>query len=430
MGEDGAAALRALLPEDMCLRVFCWTGAVMNEEATFDSIEDAIAAIGRGEMVVVTDDESRENEGDLIMAAEKVTDKAINFMTMHGRGLICVALTSERLNKLNISHMAHRGGGDAFGTAFMESVDARHNITTGISAPDRAETVRVLMSENSTDKDIVSPGHTFPLEAKDGGVLQRVGHTEAAVDLSKLAGLPAGGVICEILREDGEMARLPELREFAAAKGLHLISVADLIEYRRKREKLIHMTQSVAMPTEYGDFRLKLYESLINDEHHVALVMGDPANAENPLVRVHSECLTGDILGSLRCDCGQQLKGAMRMIAEEGTGVFVYMRQEGRGIGLVNKIKAYELQERGRDTVEANIELGFDADLRDYGLGAQILLDLGLSSIRLITNNPCKIIGLEGYGLKIAERVPMVLPMTEHNRTYLETKKTKMGHWL
>ena len=396
----------------------------------FDPVEDVIAAIGQGATVVVTDDENRENEGDLVMAAEKVTDQPINFMATYGRGLICVALTRDRLEHLGVGRMATRNKGDAFNTAFMESVDAREGVTTGISAHDRARTIQVLVDDPSTRADLVSPGHTFPLEAREGGVLTRAGHTEASVDLARLAGLKPAGVICEILREDGHMARLPELREFATRHGLMMTSVADLIAYRRRKEKLVEFVRSIELPTRHGTFLLRLYRSTVDGEHHMALVMGEPAAQDSALVRVHSECLTGDVLGSLRCDCGLQLHRAMQMIAEAGTGVLLYMRQEGRGIGLANKIHAYELQEKGLDTVEANEKLGFSADLRDYGVGAQILADLGLRKIRLITNNPRKVVGLTGYGLDIVERIPIVLPATEHSKRYLETKKSKLGHWL
>ncbi len=394
----------------------------------FDPVDQVIDAIRRGEMVVVTDDERRENEGDLVMAAERVTDRAVNFMTRFGRGLICVSLTHERLEHLRLSRMARRGKGDSFGTAFMESVDARHGVTTGISAPDRAETIRLLVEERARDVDFVSPGHTFPLEGMDGGVLRRAGHTEASIDLARLAGLKPAGVICEILREDGQMARLPELLEFAAAHGLKMVSIADLIAYRRRSEKLVRFLHAVEFPTAFGTFHFRLYESTLDGEHHAALVMGDPTGQPAALVRVHSECLTGDVFHSLRCDCGNQLHRAMEAIGREGVGVIVYMRQEGRGIGLANKIHAYALQDRGLDTVEANERLGFEADLRDYGLGAQILTDLGLQRIRLMTNNPRKIVGLEGYGLEIVERVPIVCEPGPQNLRYLNTKREKLGH--
>jgi len=396
----------------------------------FDPVEQVLEAIKRGEIVIVTDDECRENEGDLVMAAEKVTPKAINFMAKYGRGLICVAATAERLQQLGIGRMATKGKGDAFQTAFMESVDAAEGVTTGISAHDRARTIRVMVDERSTPRDLVSPGHTFPLEAKPGGVLRRAGHTEAAVDLARLAGLKPMGVICEILREDGQMARLPELLQFASEHGLKITSVANLIAYRRKTEKLIELERSVDLPTKHGHFRLCLYRSIPEEEHHVALLMGNVSGETPALVRVHSQCLTGDVFGSLRCDCGSQLARAMEMVAQEGRGVILYMRQEGRGIGLAGKIHAYELQEAGFDTVEANEKLGYAADLRDYGIGAQILVDLGLKKIRLITNNPRKIIGLEGYGLEIVERVPLVCEATEHNARYLKTKREKLGHLL
>ncbi|MEI6810161.1 MAG: bifunctional 3,4-dihydroxy-2-butanone-4-phosphate synthase/GTP cyclohydrolase II [bacterium] len=397
----------------------------------FDSIETAIDAIRRGEMVVMTDNEDRENEGDLVVAAEKATAKAINFMATHGRGLICVSLTPERLKKLGLAPMSEKGGGDSFGTAFMQSVDARKNVTTGISAHDRAETIRVLVSSRSRKDDLISPGHTFPLSAKPGGVLRRAGHTEASSDLARLAGLQPAAVICEILRDDGAMARLPDLQRFRAKHGLKMINVADLIAWRRAREKLVEYVRTVSLPTDFGEFQLHLYRAVTDGQHHIALVMGNPAKRDSALVRVHSECLTGDVFGSLRCDCGSQLHAAARMIAKEGHGVLLYMRQEGRGIGLANKIHAYELQEKkGMDTIEANECLGFEADLRDYGIGAQILLDLGLKDIRLMTNNPRKIVGLQGYGLNIVKRVPIVEQPTKHNKRYLQTKKDRMGHLL
>ena len=401
-----------------------------NRNDIFDPIEDVIADMRRGKMVVITDDENRENEGDLVMAADKVTDRAINFMARFGRGLICVAMTKERLEKLNVRSMVNRGGGDHFGTAFMESVDAREGISTGISAHDRARTIKLLVTPEAQRADLVSPGHVFPLEAKEGGVLRRTGHTEASVDLARLAGLHPAGVICEIMKDDGSMARLPELTKFAKKHGLKIASIANLIAYRRKEERLVDLVRTVDMPTRFGMFKLKLYHSVSDDENHLALVMGDPRKVRSPLVRVHSECLTGDVFGSLRCDCGDQLAKAMQMVAKEKVGVVLYMRQEGRGIGLANKLHAYALQEKGLDTVEANVKLGFKADLRDYGVGAQILADLGLSRIRLITNNPRKVIGLKAYGLSITERVPLVLPATEHSKRYLATKKSKLGHYL
>ena len=400
-----------------------------SKSAGFRAVAEAVKVYRRGGLVVVADDAKRENEGDLICAAAKITPEKINFMARHGRGLICVALAAEQLARLHIKRAAPRGGGK-FSTAFTESVDAAHGISTGISAYDRAHTIRLLVSEKSTPADFVSPGHLFPLEAVAGGVLRRAGHTEAAVDLARLAGLKPGGVICEIMRADGHMARWPELRVFAARHKLPLLTVADLIAYRRQTERLVECERIVQLPTEFGDFELHLYRELLTGQHHLALIRGSPAQQPAALVRVHSECLTGDVFGSQRCDCGLQLKAAMRAIAKEGHGVLLYMRQEGRGIGLANKIHAYALQERGFDTVEANRQLGFEADLRDYGIGAQILGDLGLKKIRLMTNNPRKIIGLSGYGLTVAERMPLVLPRTEHNRRYLETKKKKLGHLL
>jgi len=376
------------------------------------------------------DDESRENEGDIVVAAEKATEKAIAFMARFGRGLICVAMARERLAQLNISKMVSSHDTDTFHTAFMESVDARKNVTTGISAHDRAVTIKTLVTDNTTPDDLLRPGHVFPLEAQAGGVLKRAGHTEASVDFARLAGLKPAAVICEILQDDGRMARLPDLRLFAKKHGLKLISVADLIAYRRRREKLVELIRTVDMPTEFGTFFLKLYRSIPDNEFHIALVMGEPEKSKIALVRVHSQCLTGDVFGSLRCDCGLQLRMAMKMVADERAGVVLYMRQEGRGIGLEKKIHAYALQEQGLDTVEANEHLGFPPDLRDYGIGAQILNDLGLKKIRLLTNNPKKVIGLEGYGIQIVERVPVIIDSNKYNENYLKTKKKKMGHWL
>jgi len=396
----------------------------------FDPVERAVAAVRRGALVVVTDDEKRENEGDLVMAAEKATAQAINFMARHGRGLICVASTAERLQRLGLGRMTVKGKGDAFQTAFMDSVDAAAGVTTGISAPDRARTIRVLADDASAPADLVSPGHTFPVQAKEGGVLRRAGHTEAAVDLARLAGLRPMGVICEILREDGAIARLPELRRFATRHKLPMVCIADLIAYRHRNEKLVELVRTADLPTRHGRFTLKLFRSVADGEHHLALIMGRIAARKPALVRVHSQCLTGDVFGSLRCDCGAQLDAALRLVAREGAGVVLYMRQEGRGIGLAAKIHAYELQDPGLDTVEANLHLGFPADMRDYGIGAQILCDLGLRRIRLLTNNPRKIVGLEGYGLRIVERIPLVCPATKHSASYLKTKKEKLGHLL
>ena len=396
----------------------------------FNTVEECVAAFGRGEFVVVADDENRENEGDLIIAAERATPEAINFMAKHARGLICVPMTGEALRRLGVERAPSRNRGDRFATAFTLSVDAARGITTGISAADRTETVRVLIDDASGPDAVVSPGHVFPLEAREGGVLVRAGHTEAAVDLARLAGLKPAGVICEIMQEDGTMARLPQLRVFAQAHGLRMLSIADLIAFRRHHERLIELVEEVELPTAHGQFRLRLYRSSPDGREHLALLKGDLAGADAPLVRVHSECLTGDVFGSARCDCGSQLHAAMRMIEEEGCGAVLYMRQEGRGIGLANKLHAYKLQEGGLDTVEANIKLGFAPDLRDYGVGAQILADLGLKRIRLMTNNPKKLIGLQGYGLEIAGRVPIAFAPGDFNRRYLETKKEKMDHLL
>ncbi len=396
----------------------------------FDQIEAVLADVRAGKMVVVTDDEDRENEGDLVMAAEKVSQQAVNFMAKHGRGLICVPMTAERLAALGIERMVSENR-EGFKTEFMVSVDAREGITTGISAADRARTIGVLANQQSRPQDLVQPGHIFPLRARDGGVLRRAGHTEAAVDLARLAGLSPVGVICEILHEDGTMARLTELTKFSREHGLKLCAIRDLIEYRRQREKLVNKESETTLPTPYGEFKLHLYRSLLDGHDHVALTMGNVRGSDSILVRMHSECLTGDIFQSQRCDCGTQLVLSMKAIAREGCGVIVYLRgQEGRGIGLAHKIHAYALQEQGLDTVEANEKLGFKPDLRHYGIGAQILVDLGLHKIRLLTNNPKKVIGLEGYNLQIVEQLPIRATPTPHNKKYLETKKTKLGHKL
>ncbi|MBC8061914.1 MAG: bifunctional 3,4-dihydroxy-2-butanone-4-phosphate synthase/GTP cyclohydrolase II [Clostridiaceae bacterium] len=394
----------------------------------FNTIEEAIEDIKAGKMIVVVDDEDRENEGDLLMAAEKVTPEAINFMTKYGRGLICMPTTGERLQELNIISMVERNT-DPHGTAFTVSIDAV-GTTTGISAQDRSLTVQKILDPKATPKDFMRPGHMFPLEAKKGGVLKRSGHTEAAVDFAILAGLYPAGVICEIMNEDGTMARTPQLIEYVNKHNLKFITIADLIAYRRKNEVYIKRVTEAKMPTKYGEFRMVGYENILNSEHHVALVKGDVSSGEPVLIRVHSECLTGDAFGSLRCDCGEQFAEAMKRIEEEGRGVLLYMRQEGRGIGLINKIKAYELQDQGMDTVEANIALGFPADLRDYGIGAQILVDLGVKKVKLITNNPKKMAGITGYGMEIVERVSIQMNHNEKNEYYLKTKQKKLGHIL
>jgi 3,4-dihydroxy 2-butanone 4-phosphate synthase/GTP cyclohydrolase II len=393
----------------------------------FDTIDALVADIRKGRMVILVDDADRENEGDLIMAAEKVTPNAVNFMARFGRGLICVPTTPDRLKQLGIEQMVSQNR-ETFKTDFQVSVDAARGVTTGISAADRARTIQVMSDPTAVREDLVQPGHVFPLRAKPGGVLQRAGHTEAAVDLVRLAGARPVGVICEVLSDDGSMARLPELRRFARRHKIRLGTIEDLIKFRRTRERLVERVEVVKLPTDEGDFDLYLYRSALDGQHHLALVKGDVSGQPGVLVRVHSECLTGDVFGSRRCDCGPQLRQAMRQVAAAGRGVIVYMRQEGRGIGLPAKIQAYKLQERGYDTVEANLKLGYKMDLREYGLGAQILSDLGLKTIRLLTNNPKKVVGLEGYGLEIIEQVPIRVAPNPHNRRYLRTKRERMGH--
>lgn len=398
-------------------------------KTAFDSIESVLKDVRAGKMVIVTDDAERENEGDLVMAASKVTPEAVNFMAKNGRGLICVPLAATRARQLGLQRMvAHNR--ELHRTDFTVSVDAAKGVTTGISARDRAKTIRMLAGTKSAPADLTEPGHVFPLQAREGGVLQRAGHTEAAVDLVRLAGLDATGVICEILNEDGSMARLNDLQKFRRKHKLKMCSIRDLIAYRRRREKLVEREQCVRMPTDYGDFDLYLYRSLTDGAHHLALVRGKIDPKQPVLVRVHSECLTGDVFGSRRCDCGSQLHQAMRQIAQHGTGILLYMRQEGRGIGLPAKIHAYKLQEDGLDTVQANRKLGFPTDLREYGMGAQILSDLGVRKIRLMTNNPRKVVGLSGHGLQITARLPIKSVPHAENERYLKTKKRKMGHLL
>jgi 3,4-dihydroxy 2-butanone 4-phosphate synthase/GTP cyclohydrolase II len=395
----------------------------------FATVEEALDEIRAGRMVIVVDDEDRENEGDLIMAAAKVTPEAVNFLVRHGRGLVCVPMLEDRLRALDLPPMVMRNTAK-LGTPFTISVDAVQNTTTGISAFDRAETIRVLCDPHTRPEDLARPGHVFPLMAAKGGVLRRAGHTEATVDLAMLAGLYPAGVLCEILHEDGTMARLPELQVMAGRHGMKIMSIASLIEYRRRREKLVRRITETPFPTEHGEFRLVLFEDIMDGEHHVAIVKGEFRPDEPVLVRVHSQCLTGDVFGSLRCDCGEQRSYALDAIEAAGKGVFLYMRQEGRGIGLANKIRAYHLQDLGLDTVEANVSLGFRPDERDFGIGAQILADLGVGKIRLMTNNPVKRVGLAAHGLEIVERVPIEIPPNATNRYYLDTKKRKMGHML
>ncbi len=403
---------------------------VMAEEEVFATVEEAVEEIRQGRMLIVVDDEDRENEGDLVMAAEKVTPEAINFMATHARGLICLPIVGERLDELEIPLMVPQNA-HTMETAFTVSIDYRYGTSTGISAHDRAATIRAVLDPNAKPSDFKRPGHVFPLRAQPGGVLKRAGHTEAAVDLARLAGLYPAGVICEIMHADGTMARLPELVRMAREHGLKILTIRDLIAYRRAREKLVRRVAVAHLPTRFGEFQAVAYESLVDGEHHLALVKGVVAGEGRVLVRVHSECLTGDVFHSLRCDCGSQLELALRRIAEEGRGVLVYIRgHEGRGIGLLHKLQAYRLQEEGLDTVEANLRLGFPPDPRDYGIGAQILVDLGVTTMRLMTNNPAKRAGLEGYGLSIVERVPLLTEPTPENRHYLAVKREKLGHLL
>ena len=402
---------------------------MMTKSFQFDSVENVLTDVRKGRMVIVTDDEDRENEGDLLCAAERITPEIVNFMATHGRGLICAPLSPEIAQRLELREMVQRNK-EAFSTNFTVSVDAASGISTGISAADRARTIQLLAEPKTQVGDLVQPGHIFPLIAKPGGVLRRAGHTEAAVDLARLSGLQPAGVICEIMNKKGEMARLPELITFAKKHKLRVCTIASLIRYRRDQEKLVEKEQTIQMPTDYGDFDLHLYRSKLDGETHLALTKGKIDDGEPVLVRVHSECLTGDVFGSRRCDCGTQLHLAMERIQNEGRGVLLYMRQEGRGIGLAAKIHAYKLQEQGMDTVEANLKLGFPMDLRDYGMGAQMLCDLGVKKLRLMTNNPRKVVGLQGHNLEMVEQIPIKAVPNEHNARYLDTKKKKMGHKL
>src|ERR1700749_809715 len=398
-------------------------------KSAFSTIEEAIEDIRQGKMVIVCDDENRENEGDLTMAAQFVTPEAVNFMAKEARGLICLALTAERCDELGLDLMAAKNE-SAFETAFTVSVEARSGVSTGISAADRARTIQVAIDPKSSPRELVQPGHVFPLKARAGGVLERVGQTEAGVDLATLAGLNPSSVICEIMNEDGTMARVPDLVAYCERHGLKMITVADLVAYRRRHEKLVERVVDTKLPTAFGDFVAVGYRSLVDNKHHVALVKGEVEGKDDVLVRVHSECLTGDVFHSLRCDCGEQLESALAMIEKEGTGVLLYLSQEGRGIGLLNKLRAYKLQEEGLDTVDANVALGLPADLRDYGIGAQILVDLGLTSIRLLTNNPKKISGPAGHGLSVTDQIPIIHQSNPHNEGYLDTKRDKLGHIL
>ncbi len=405
------------------------SGNSVTEESPFSTIEEALEDIRCGRMVIVADDEDRENEGDLVMAAQFATPEAINFMVKEARGLVCLALTPDRCEQLGLSLMTAKNEAP-LETAFTVSIEAATGVTTGISAQDRSHTIQVAIEPNAGPRDIVVPGHVFPLKAKEGGVMERTGHTEASVDLARLAGLSPAGVICEVMNEDGTMARVNDLNSYALKHELKMITIADLIAYRRVNEKLVERVVATGLPTTFGDFRAVGYRSLVDEKHHVAMVKGEVDTGEPILVRVHSECLTGDVFHSMRCDCGEQLAAAMAMIEEEGQGVLLYLSQEGRGIGLLNKLKAYKLQEEGLDTVDANLKLGLPADLRDYGIGAQILRDLGLRDIRILTNNPKKIIGLEGHGLRVSEQIRIEAPPNQHNESYLQTKRDKMGHAL